>query len=100
MNGQAGQFAEFGGEGVDFGGLGAEVAGEMEGIADDDGGDLEAAREAGQRAQVFTAIVAALEGQNRLRRQTEFVRDSDADAPVADVEGEIANSFQLLAPSF
>jgi hypothetical protein len=35
-----------------------------------------------------------------LRRQAQLVRDSYADAAVADVEAEIANSFQLLAPGF
>jgi hypothetical protein len=62
----------------------------MHGISDDDAHDGKAARETGQRTEIVTAIVLPLQGEHRLRRQAQFVRDSYADAAVADVEGEIA----------
>jgi hypothetical protein len=42
--------------------------------------------------------VLPLQRQNRLRRQAQLVRDSHADAAIADVEAEITNSFQRMAP--
>jgi hypothetical protein len=72
----------------------------MHRIAHHDAYYAKAAAEAGQRAQVLALIVPPLQRQNRLRGQAQLVRDSYADAAVADVEAEIANSFQLLAPSF
>jgi len=99
MDWQAGQSAQFGGKGLNLGGLGAYVAGKMHGIAYHDSRDAKAAAEARQRAQVIALIVFALQRQNRLRGQAQFVGDSYADAAVADIEAEIANSFQLLAPS-
>ncbi len=100
VNGQAGQSAQFGGKGLCFVGLRANVAGKMHGVADHDAYDAKAAAEAGQRTEVVAAIVLALQRQNRLRRQAQLVRDGYTDAAVADVETEIANSFQLFAPSF
>jgi len=73
VNGKAGEIAEFGGEGLCAGGLGAHFTGEVEGIADDDSGDREAPAEARQRAEIFAAVVAALEGQDRLRGQPELI---------------------------
>ena len=99
VNGQAGQRAQFGGKGLGFGGLRANVAGEMQGIAHHDARDTEAAAEASQRAEIVAAVVLALQRQNRLRGQAQFVRDSYADAAGADVEAEIANSFQIFAPA-
>jgi hypothetical protein len=43
--------------------------------------------------------VLALQRQDRLSGQAQFVRDGYADAAVADVEAEITNSFQLFAPA-
>jgi len=48
MNGQTGQSAQFGGIGLNLGGLGADVAGEMHGVADHDAHDAKAAAETGQ----------------------------------------------------
>jgi hypothetical protein len=94
VDGEAGELAEFGGKGLIEGGLLAFVAGEVDGIADDDGGDGEAAGEAGERAEVFTGDAAAgalaLEGEDGLGGEAELVGDCDADAAVADVEGEKA----------
>jgi hypothetical protein len=72
----------------------------MNRVAHYDADDTKAAAEARQRAEIVAAIVPPLQRQNRLRRQAQFVRDRYADAAAADVEAEIANSFQLLAPSF
>jgi hypothetical protein len=103
VNGQAGQSAQFGGKGLGFGGLGTHVAGKMHGIAHYYAHDGEAAAEARQRAQVVALVVVALQRQNGLRGQAQLVRDSYANAALADIEAEIArmrNSFQLLAPGF
>ena len=100
VDGKAGQSAQFGGKGLGFGSLRADVAGEMHRIAHYDAHDAKAAAEAGQRAQVVAAVVLPLQRQNRLRGQAQLVRDGYADAAVADVEAEIANSFQLFAPGF
>ena len=103
MEGQAGEGGEFSGEGLGFGGLTALVAGEMDGIADDDGCNGEAPAETGQRAQVFAVVVTALDGEHGLRREAELIGDGDADAAVADVEAEITmlgTGFQFLAPSY
>jgi len=100
VDGEAGQRAQFGGKGLDFGGLGTDAAHQMHRVAHYDTHDAKAAAEARQRAQVVTAVALALQRQNRLRRQAQLVRHSHADAAVADVEAEITNSFQLLAPSF
>jgi hypothetical protein len=69
-------------------------------VSHHDADDAKAAAEARQRAEIVAAIVPPLQRQNRLRRKAQPVRDSYADAAVADVEAEIANSFQLLAPGF
>jgi len=100
MDGESGQRAQFGGKGLGFGGLWADSAGKMNRVAHYDADDAKAAAEARQRAEIVAAIVPPLQRQNRLRRQAQFVRDRYADAAAADVEAEIANSFQLLAPSF
>jgi hypothetical protein len=102
MNGQAGHRAQFGGKGLSFGGLGTQVSGELHRVAHHNAHDCKAAAEAGQRTQVVAAVVLALQRQNRLRCQAQFVRDGNADAAVADVEAEIArvrSGFQLLAPA-
>jgi hypothetical protein len=73
VDGQAGQLAEFGGKGLRLDGLRACVTREMHGIADDDTHDIKAAAEAREGAQIVTAVVMALQCQNRLRGQAEFV---------------------------
>ena len=100
VDGKPGQRAQFGGKGLGSGCLGAQVSGEMQGIAHHDARYAKAPAEPRQRAQVLAPVVPPLQHQHRLRRQTQLVRDGYADAAVADVETEIANSFQLPAPSF
>lgn len=90
VDGQAGELAEFGGKLLDFGGAGAGFAGEMQGVADYDAGDGEAAGEAGDGAQVFAGVAARFEGHDGLGGEAERIRDGDADAFCSDVEGEIA----------
>jgi len=104
VDGQAGKRAKLGGEGLRFGGLGAGLAGEVDGVADDDANNAESLGKPGQRAKIFSGDAgrgaSSLEGQDGLGGEAELVGDSDADAAVADVEAEIAKcSFQLLAPS-
>lgn len=77
MDGEAGELAELGGKGLIECGLPAFVAGEVNGIADDDGGDGEAAGEAGERAEVVAGDAAAgalaLEGEDGLGGEAELV---------------------------
>jgi len=103
VDGQPGERAKLGGEGLRFGGLGAEFSGEMDGVANNDAYDAKAAAEAGNRTEVVSGNArrwaATLQGQDRLGGEAEFVGDGDADAAVADVEAEIAKGrLQLLAP--
>jgi hypothetical protein len=103
VNGKAGQLAQFGGQGLRLGRLRALFSGEMDGVADDDADDTKAAGKSRQGTQILAAIMAALQGQHRLRGQAQLVGDSHADAAVANVEGEVARmrcGFQLLAPGF
>jgi hypothetical protein len=102
MNGQAGQLAERGGESLGFDGLRAEFATEMNRVADDDSGDFEAAAEPGEGAQIVAGVALAFQRENRLRGQAQRIRDRNPDAPVADVESEIAgfgSGFQRAAPA-
>jgi hypothetical protein len=48
VDGQAGQSAQFGGKGLNLGGLGAEFAGEVQGIAHYDAHYAKATRQASQ----------------------------------------------------
>jgi hypothetical protein len=62
----------------------------MERIADHDANDGKTPGETGQGAQVVVTVVVALQSEDGLGREPQFVGDSDADAAIADVEGEIA----------
>lgn len=90
VDGQSGELAELGGEGLVFLRLGAEFAGEVDGIADDQSDDGVAAGQAGEGAQVFTAVAAAFQREDRLGGKAELVADGHADAAIADVEAEVA----------
>ena len=82
-------FAESGGEGLGFGGLGAGCAVGMERIADEEDFDFMLADEAGDGFEIG-AEGGAVQGEERLRGETEGVGDGEADAAVADVEREDA----------
>ena len=90
VNGQAGQRAQFGGEGPRLHGLRAYFAGEMQRIPDNNAGHTKPPGEPRNRAEIVALIAPPLESQHRLRRQAQFVGHGDADAPVAEVESEIA----------
>jgi hypothetical protein len=63
----------------------------------------ESTRQPSQGAQVVPAVVTPLECQHRLRSKSQLVGHGDPDAPVADVEAEIAGlwgRFQLATPGF
>ncbi len=75
------------GEVLDLGGPGGEIAGEVEGGADDDLGNFVLAGEAGEVAEVF-ATGFAVEGKEGLGGVAERVGEGYADADFADVEGE------------
>jgi hypothetical protein len=90
FDGELGEVGEFLGKGLDFGGLGAEVAGEVERVADDDADAVETAAETGEGAEIVFRVALAGEGEDGLGGEAELVRDGDADAFGADVEGEVA----------
>lgn len=105
VDGQAGERAELGGECLRFGGLGADLAGEMNRVANHDADDIEAAAEAGDRTEVVSGNAGRwatpLEGEDRLSGKAQLVGNSDPDAAIADVETEIAgDGLQRLAPGF
>ena len=90
MDGEAGEFTEFAGKLVRFEGAGAGLAGEVQRVTDDDAGNGESAGETGDRTQVVAGIAVDFEGENGLGGQAQFVRDGDANAFGAKVEGEVA----------
>jgi hypothetical protein len=90
MDGHAGKFTEFGGEGPGFDGLRAFCPVQMEGISHHDSGHAEAAGQARQRAKVFSPVAATMEGENGLRGESQFIGDGNANAAVTDVESEHA----------
>ena len=98
MNGEVGVgggevVAKSGDEGEGFGGLRAGGAFGVERVADDEGGDVVLADEAGDGFEVGAEVgfgSGAVEGEERLGGEAEGVREGEADAAVADVEGEDA----------
>lgn len=92
---ERGEFAEFVGQGMDFGGLWSDCPVEAEGVADDDCGNVVTAAKAGDGAEVFARVAAALESEDGLRGEAELVRDSYADALGTYVEGEVARRVGL-----
>lgn len=88
VDGEVGVLAAEGfSEGLGARGLRAEFAGEVQRVADDDDGDLVFAHEAGDGFEIGAKIFA-VDRDQRLRGVAERVRESEADAAVADVEGE------------
>jgi hypothetical protein len=56
-------------------------------------------RQPGQRPHVFPRTVFPLQRQHRLRRKPQLIGHSHANAPVADIQSEIARlSFQAVLP--
>lgn len=91
VNGECGKGAEFGCKSLGLCGARALIAGKMKGISYHDPRDPEAAGEAGDGAEVFARVAMAVEGEDRLRGEAEFVRHGDADASGAQVKGEVAD---------
>jgi len=103
VDGQAGERAKFGGEGLGFGGLGAWFSRKVDGVANHDPGDTKPLSQSCKRSEVFSGdarrCASPFQGQHRLGGKAQLVGDSNPDAAVADVKAEIAgNGFQLLAP--
>ena len=80
---------EGGGKGLRFDRLWAGTAVGVERFADDEGGDLVLADPAGDGLEVG-AQGRAVDGEERLCGEAERVGDGEADAAIADVEGEDA----------
>jgi hypothetical protein len=89
VNGERKGLAERFGEGVGSGGLGADVAGHIEGIAEDDGRTAEFAKEAAEGFEVLVRIFAD-QGEDGLGGEAELVGDGDADTPAAEIEAQKA----------
>lgn len=83
------------GEGLGLGGLGAEVAGHVERISDDDLRDAVLADDAAERREVGAAV-GARDGQQGLGSEAELVRQSDADAPIPHVEAHQPGDIEPL----
>lgn len=86
VDGKAGEVSKFGSEGPDFDCSGALLAGEMQGVSDDNAGDGVSPRQPGNRAEIFAGVAACLEGHNRLGREAKLIGDSNPDATRTDVE--------------
>ena len=82
-------FLEGLGEGLGLGCLGAGCAVGVKGVADEQGFDLVLADETGDRFEVG-AEGGAVEGEERLRGEAEWVGDGETNAAVADVQRECA----------
>lgn len=94
MNRKAGQRAELGGEGLDLFCARAETSRQVQRQADDDAGDAVAPAEARNGAQGLalcrSRLAMQVKGEDGLSGKAELVRDGNADASRADIEGQIA----------
>jgi hypothetical protein len=95
VNGEGKSLAEGFGKGLGSGGLGAEIAGHIEGIAEDDGCAVEFAQEAAEGFQVLFRIFPD-EGEDWLRGEAELIGDGDADAATAEVKAEEARDHRMI----
>src|SRR5581483_9362742 len=93
--GQSEGLAQGFGKGMGFGGLGADVAGHVQGIAENNGRTAEFAQEAAEGFQVLLDVFAH-QGKDRLGGQAELVGDSDADAAVTEIEAEEAGGHWMM----
>lgn len=89
VNGKLEGVAEGFGKGLGADGLGADVAGKIEGMAEDDLGAAEFAEEAPQGFKVLL-VIPANEGQDGLRGEAKLVGDGNADAAGAEIEAQEA----------
>ena len=89
VDGEREGLAEGAGKGAGEGGLGADVAGKMQRIADDDGGAAVFAEETAEGSEVLLRIFAD-QGEDGLGGEAEFVGDGDTDAAAAEIEAEEA----------
>jgi hypothetical protein len=88
VDGQAGEVAQFRGEGLSCCRLAALGSIEMQRVPGHNSGYAKAASEAGERTQIFAPAAAAFQREHRLCGQAEFVRDGHADTPVADIDAQ------------
>mgnify|MGYP001551720941 CR=1 FL=1 len=65
--------------------LGADVAGHVERMAEDDGGAVVSAKQAAEGFQVGFRIFPH-QGQDRLRGQAELIGDGNTDAAISEIE--------------
>jgi hypothetical protein len=89
VDGEGEGLAERPGKSVRSGGLGANVAGHIEGIAEDDGGAAVFAQQAAKGFKVLLLIFAD-QGEDGLGGEAEFVGDGDTDAAGAEIEAQEA----------
>jgi hypothetical protein len=89
VDGEGEGFAERLGEGVGSGGLGADVAGHIEGIAEDDGRAAVFAEKAAEGFEVLFQVFTD-QGEEGLSGEAELVGDGDTDAAGAEIEAQKA----------
>lgn len=87
--------AEGFGEGLGLGGEGADIAGEVERMAEDNSGAVVPAEEAAEGAEVLLWVFAA-EGEDGLGGQAELVGDGDTDAAGPKIEAEEAEGHRMI----
>lgn len=83
------------GEGLGLGGERANIAGEMEGVAEDDGGAAIFTEEAAEGAEVLLRAFA-VEGEDGLGGDAELVGDGDTDAAGTEIESEEARRHRMI----
>jgi hypothetical protein len=93
VNRQARDFAQLRCKRSGFRRLGAFGPIEMEGVSDHNTGRAEAPRQSSQGAEIFPPAATSFQGEDGLRGEAQFIGYSNADAPIADVETEIAGSI-------
>jgi hypothetical protein len=89
MHGQGEGFTKGFGEGVGFRCLGADVAGHVEGIAEDDAGTAKFSEKTGEGFEVLLRIFAD-QGEDGLSGETQLVGDRDPNAAVPKIEAKQA----------
>ena len=95
VNGESKGFAQRFGKGMGLGSLGTDVAGHIQGIAENDGGAAKFAEDAAQGFEILLDVFAD-QGQDGLGREAKLVGDSDANAAVAEVETEETGGHSLM----
>lgn len=82
-------------EGLSFDGLGAEIAGHVDGIADNDAAAVEFTQKASERFEVLPRIFAD-QSENGLSCEAKLVGDGDANAAISEIEAQKAGFHSIM----